>query len=39
MAAHLPKGTAATHEIVPRTIHMSIMATPEAWRAIEDRIR
>jgi pimeloyl-ACP methyl ester carboxylesterase len=35
----LPPGTAATHEVMPRTNHMVIFAVPEAWRAIEEQIR
>jgi pimeloyl-ACP methyl ester carboxylesterase len=38
-AADLPAGTAATHRIVPSTIHMTIFAHDDAWREIEERIR
>lgn len=35
----LPPGTAARHEVVPRTNHAVIFAVPAAWRAIEEQIR
>lgn len=35
----LPPGTAAAHEVIPRTNHAVIFAVPEAWRAIEERMR
>jgi pimeloyl-ACP methyl ester carboxylesterase len=38
-AADLPAGTAAAHEIVPRTLHMTVFADPEAWGEIERKVR
>jgi hypothetical protein len=35
----LPPGTAATHEVVPRTNYAVIFAVPAAWRALEERMR
>lgn len=38
-AADLPVGTAARHQVVNGTIHMTIFAAQDAWRDIEEKVQ